>query len=85
MADSETPASCFCSPERLLKQIVGTSEQNVIHLTGRNTNERFDKVNAGSVVVPLCTKLCVLMNFVLVAGWILANSLQLLPSTSSSC
>ncbi|KAG6596763.1 Inactive beta-amylase 4, chloroplastic, partial [Cucurbita argyrosperma subsp. sororia] len=43
MADSETPASCFCSPERLLKQIVGTSEQNVIHLTGRNTNERFDK------------------------------------------
>ncbi|KAF9589473.1 hypothetical protein IFM89_024235 [Coptis chinensis] len=43
MMDSETPSHYRCSPEGLLQQIRKVSKERIIHLTGRNTNERFDK------------------------------------------
>ncbi|XP_038905124.1 inactive beta-amylase 4, chloroplastic isoform X2 [Benincasa hispida] len=54
MRDTETPLSCFCSPEGLLKQIVDASEQNFIHLTGRNTKERFDKAGFWQIHTNCC-------------------------------
>ncbi|KAF8409738.1 hypothetical protein HHK36_005817 [Tetracentron sinense] len=43
MMDSETPRTSLCSPEGLLQQIRAVSKKRLIHLTGRNANERFDK------------------------------------------
>lgn len=43
MLDSEIPPSYLCSPEGLLQQIRAASEKRIIHLTGRNSYERFDK------------------------------------------
>ncbi|KAI8553013.1 hypothetical protein RHMOL_Rhmol06G0312100 [Rhododendron molle] len=43
--DNETPETYLCSPERLLQQIRTVSKKKIIHLTGRNSYERFDKVN----------------------------------------
>lgn len=43
MMDNETPPTYLCSPERLLQQIWTVSKKRIVHLTGRNTNERFDK------------------------------------------
>lgn len=54
MLDIETPQSCYCSPEGLLKQIVDASEQNFIHLIGRNTNERFDKAGFWQIHANCC-------------------------------
>lgn len=45
MMDGETPASYLCSPEGLLQQIWTVSKKRIIHLIGRNTNERFDRVS----------------------------------------
>ncbi|XP_058219004.1 inactive beta-amylase 4, chloroplastic isoform X3 [Rhododendron vialii] len=41
--DTETPETYLCSPERLLQQIRTVSKKKIIHLTGRNSYERFDK------------------------------------------
>ncbi|KAA8527065.1 hypothetical protein F0562_008706 [Nyssa sinensis] len=43
MMDNETPPTSLCSPEGLLQQIRTVSKKRIIHLTGRNTYERFDK------------------------------------------
>ncbi|XP_009346548.2 inactive beta-amylase 4, chloroplastic-like isoform X1 [Pyrus x bretschneideri] len=43
MTDGDNPASYLCSPEGLLQQIWTVSKKRV-HLIGRNTNERFDRV-----------------------------------------
>ncbi|WOH04143.1 hypothetical protein DCAR_0623551 [Daucus carota subsp. sativus] len=43
MLDSENPPKYFCSAEGLLQQIRSVSKKRVIHLTGRNSYERFDK------------------------------------------
>ncbi|CAL5335538.1 unnamed protein product [Camellia sinensis] len=44
MMDIETPQTYLCSPEGLLQQIRDVSKKRIIHLTGRNSYERFDKV-----------------------------------------
>ncbi|XP_057461969.1 inactive beta-amylase 4, chloroplastic isoform X1 [Actinidia eriantha] len=43
MMDNEAPETYCCSPERLLQQIRTVSNKRIIHLTGRNSYERFDK------------------------------------------
>ncbi|KAM7498995.1 hypothetical protein LguiA_023409 [Lonicera macranthoides] len=43
MLDSEIPPAYLCSPEGLLQQVRTASKRRIIHLTGRNTHERFDK------------------------------------------
>lgn len=43
MMDSETPPAFLCSPEGLLEQLRNVSNKRSINLTGRNSNERFDK------------------------------------------
>ncbi|GLU23937.1 hypothetical protein SLE2022_399110 [Rubroshorea leprosula] len=43
MMDSETPSKYLCSPEGLLQQMRSVSKKRIIHLIGRNTDERFDK------------------------------------------
>lgn len=45
MMDGETTSSYLCSPEGLLQQIWTISKKRIIHLIGRNTNERFDRVS----------------------------------------
>ncbi|BBH02182.1 beta-amylase 4 [Prunus dulcis] len=49
MMDTDNPASYLCSPEGLRQQIWTASKKRIIHLIGRNTNERFDrlKMNLG--------------------------------------
>ncbi|ONI13751.1 hypothetical protein PRUPE_4G243300 [Prunus persica] len=44
MMDTDNPASYLCSPEGLRQQIWTASKKRIIHLIGRNTNERFDRV-----------------------------------------
>ncbi|XP_057982222.1 inactive beta-amylase 4, chloroplastic isoform X3 [Malania oleifera] len=43
MTDSETYPTYLCSPEGLLQQLRKVSKKRIIQLTGRNSNERFDK------------------------------------------
>ncbi|XP_058115214.1 inactive beta-amylase 4, chloroplastic isoform X2 [Magnolia sinica] len=43
MHDSEVPSTYLCSPEGLLQQIREVSKKRIVHLTGRNAIERFDK------------------------------------------
>ncbi|KAK9152394.1 hypothetical protein Syun_010703 [Stephania yunnanensis] len=50
MIDSETPSNYRCSPEGLLQQIRTVSNKRIIHLTGRNANERFDKAGLLQIV-----------------------------------
>lgn len=43
MLDGEHPPTYFCSAEGLLQQIRSVSKERAIHLTGRNSYERYDK------------------------------------------
>ncbi|XP_052178186.1 inactive beta-amylase 4, chloroplastic isoform X2 [Diospyros lotus] len=50
MMDNETPQTYLCSPERLLQQIRTVLKKREIHLTGRNSNERFDKAGLQQIL-----------------------------------